>query len=320
MWPSDEIVTAAGSRFLFTVERSGRIEDYVKYDDIRNAVWGDPDDYLSCPRNMTAENVWNEGGSLFIGVFREDEGGDFPRDGAHMAGFAYGFTGLIDKEIGYRDPANLVFYSQYAGVLPGIRNSGLGIRLKRFQARAVRDGLGISVISCTYDPLVGVNARRNIHHLGMEAAAYKTACYTGYSGHFNRLDIPTDRFKAVWDLDHPRPTADVDAADLLERGRLAVSSVLAEVEGLSGRRSLPLATEPIRPEGQDPLLVEIPFDFYAMLKETAVDDPEVRRIPLDWRLITRRVFLSLFESGWRVVDFCLLPDGDRKRDFYVLSR
>ena len=69
-----------------------------------------------------------------------------------------------------------------------------------------------------------------------------------------------------------------------------------------------------------PHLLEIPFDFYAMLKETAVDDPEVRRIPLDWRLITRRVFLSLFESGWRVVDFRLLSDGDRKRDFYVLSR
>lgn len=319
MWPSEEIITVGGRRYLFVVETSDQLEDYSKYEDLRNTIWGDPGDFLACPRTMAAENVLHEGGSLFLGVFIESDRGKFPRDAAHMVGFAYGFVGLIDKQIGYRDPSNLAFYSQFAGVAPAFQNLGLGIHLKRFQARAVLNGLGVSRITCTYDPLVGVNAHRNVRRLEMEVRAYKAACYQWYTGHLNRLDVPTDRFLVMWDLVHARRSTAVDAAALLERDRLAVSSREMEVEGRSGRQRLSIAEERDLPEGDEPLLVEIPFDFYTLLQETAVEDPEVRRIPVDWRMATRRAFQTLLDAGWRVVDFRCFENAGRKRDFYVLS-
>jgi predicted GNAT superfamily acetyltransferase len=67
------------------------------------------------------------------------------------------------------------------------------------------------------------------------------------------------------------------------------------------------------------LLIQIPVDFYRVLQETEVEDPEVRRIPVDWRLHTRSSFLDLFERGYRVVDF-LKSGPDRPGDFYVLQK
>ena len=69
----------------------------------------------------------------------------------------------------------------------------------------------------------------------------------------------------------------------------------------------------------DNLLVQIPLDFYGMLKETDVADPDVRRIPVDWRLCTRSAFLGFFDRGFRVVDF-LRNSGNPPANYYVLAR
>jgi predicted GNAT superfamily acetyltransferase len=180
--------------------------------------------------------------------------------------------------------------------------------------------MGLSVIGCTFDPLAGVNAFRNLHRLGMEVPVYKDALYPGYAGHLNRLDVPSDRFSAVWDLRNPRNIPDIPVEGLLAADRLAVTSRLIEVSGPGGPRRLPVVEEREIPAGDDPLLVEIPFDFYALLRDTDVEDPAVRRIPLDWRMATRHVFHTLFDSGWRVVDFRCIKSNGRDRDFYVLAR
>ncbi len=66
-------------------------------------------------------------------------------------------------------------------------------------------------------------------------------------------------------------------------------------------------------------LVRIPRDFYLMLRETHVDDPDVRRIPVDWRLRTRDAFRGLFARGYRIVDFrgVRRPEAE---SWYVLQR
>jgi predicted GNAT superfamily acetyltransferase len=69
----------------------------------------------------------------------------------------------------------------------------------------------------------------------------------------------------------------------------------------------------------DVLLVQVPLDFYRMLRETDVADPAVRRIPVDWRQAAREVFLGLFARGYRVVDF-LKAGGRVSRNFYVLKK
>jgi predicted GNAT superfamily acetyltransferase len=316
--PLEKTVAVRDRRFLLRVETSSASADYRKYEDLREETWGFPDDHMSSDRNMMCENVLHEGGSLFIGAFAEAEGGGFAIDGPHLAGFCYGFVGVRDKAIGFRDPRNLRFYAQYAAVRRAWRRYGLGLLLKEFQRETVLELLGVSTIICTYDPLTGVNACRNVHRFGMDVLEYRVATYGEYGGHLNRQDVPTDRFLMSWDLEKGagRPKYALEAA---LAGPRPVRAGLRRVPGRTGELELEVV-EGTEPDADgDPLLVRIPLDFYRMLRETDVADPEVRRIPVDWRMATREVFLALFGRGYRVVDF-LEAAPAAPANQYVLAR
>ena len=318
MRPLEKMIAARDKRFLLRVETSAESSDYGKYEDLREEIWGFPDDHLSSTRNMMCENVFHEGGSLFIGAFAETESGRFEIDGPHLVGFCYGFVGVRDKSIGFRDAGNLRFYAQYAGVRTAYQSYGLGILLKEYQREMVLDLLGVSTIICTYDPLTGVNANRNVHHFGMDVLEYRVATYGEYGGLLNRPDVPTDRFLMSWDLTRTGGRTGYE----LEAALAAPATIRAgsqRVPGLSGEIALEVV------EGTDPgaagevLLVRIPLDFYRMLQETEVADPDVSRIPVDWRMATREVFLALFARGYRVVDFLKATAGV-PANHYVLAR
>lgn len=315
----EKTVTVRDRRFLLRVETSSASRDYAKYEDLRAEIWGFPDDHMSSPWNMMGENVFHEGGSLFIGAFAEaGEKGYFETDGAHLAGFCYGFVGVRDKAVGFRDVSNLRFYAQYAGVRKPYQSYGLGILLKEYQREMVLNLLGVSTIICTYDPLTGVNANRNIHYFGMDVLEYRVATYGEYGGLLNRPDVPTDRFLMSWDLLRTagRPAYDLGAALAASP---AIRAVPCRVTGKSGPIELE-AVEGTEPEARsDILLVRIPLDLYRMLQETDVADPAVRRIPVDWRTATREVFQHLFARGFRVVDF-LKATPERPGNHYVLLR
>ena len=314
----ERTVAVRDKRFLLRVETSRDPEDYRIYEDLRNEIWDFPDDHLAGTRNMMCENVFHEGASLFIGAFAEAPGGGFEVDGKHLAGFCYGFVGVRDKAIGFRDPANLRFYSQYAGVRRAFQSYGLGILLKEHQREMVLDILGVSAMICTYDPLAGINAHRNIHHFGMDVLEYRVATYGEYGGLLNRLDVPTDRFLMSWDLERTSGRPDYDFEAVLS----APQTIIAGLRGVKGK-STELELEIVEgtdPDAAgDPLLVRIPLDFYRMLQETDVADGDVRRIPVDWRMATRAVFQGLFSRGYRVVDF-RKAGGRASANYYVLSR
>ncbi len=315
----EKLVDCRGRRFLLRVETSTDPEDYRKYEDIRNQVWGFLDDHLAGPRNLLCENYLVDGTSLFIGAFQESEAGGFLYDAAHLAGFLYGFAGVRDKSLGLRSPENLWFYSQFAGVKEEYRGFGLGVAMKEFQGQVVLEVLGIGTIVCTFDPLTAVNAYRNISRLGMEVEAYKTAVYGGYGGLLNREDVPSDRFFASWDLrgkdrsgrEGTRPRTAPETALELE----AVS-----VRGRSGRLNLEVPVRHATSFSRDTVLVPIPADFYSMLRETDVADPATRRIPVDWRLATRQVFLALLGSGYEVSDFIRAVDAGRGPHYIFRKR
>jgi predicted GNAT superfamily acetyltransferase len=318
MRPLERTVVVKDKRFLLRVETSHESGDYLKYEDLREEIWGFPDDHMSSARNMMCENVFHEGASLFIGAFSEAEAGGFELDGKHLAGFCYGFVGIRDKEIGFRDPSNLRFYAQYAGVRKAYQSFGLGILLKEHQREMVLGLLGVPAIICTYDPLTGVNANRNVHRFGMDVLEYRVATYGEYGGLLNRSDVPTDRFLMCWDLERTdgRPAYDLAAA-LAEPKPIRAST--RRVAGKSGHLELEVVEGTDAKAAGGTLLVRIPLDFYRMLQETDVADPEVKRIPVDWRLATRAVFQGLFAGGYRVVDF-RKADADVPGNFYVLSR
>ena len=297
-----ETTFASGGRtFLLRVEDSAAAADYQKYEDLRNAVWGFPEDHLAGTRNMMCENFLHEGSSLFIGAFIADRAGRFPREAASLAGFCYGFVGLRDKSRGFRDPANLWFYAQYLGVRPEFQRFGLGVRLKEFQRETLLDHYGVTQVVCTFDPLTAVNALRNIRHFGMEVIEYRVATYGEYGGHLNRLDVPTDRLFMSWDLTRPPGAREAVA---VPAGTPRVLQVRTQrVRARSGETDVEIAGEPDLTLTNELLLLPIPRDFYALLSETDVDDPAVRGIPLDWRLKTRRALLDLLGRGYRIADF-----------------
>lgn len=317
--PLSEVRTVRGRDYLFRVETSSRPADYLMYERVRNEIWEFAEDALPGSRNMMSENYFHDGSSLFIGVFAGDGRGGFPVEESGLAGFSYGFVGVRDRDVGFRNPANLWFYSQYAGVRPGFERRGLGLPLKEFQKRVLLEAFGIGAVVCTYDPLTGVNARRNIHRLGMDVLEYREDTYGAFGGRLNRADLPSDRFFAYWDLRREAPRPSFALEPLLDSGADVINAFEAEVAGRSGPRRLEVWDGLTLDPAADPCLVRIPADFYEMLRETDTEDERVRRIPLDWRLGTRTAFRTLFQRGYRVVDF-LSAAGQPRRNYYVLSK
>jgi predicted GNAT superfamily acetyltransferase len=308
-----------GKRFLLQVETSHDAVDYIRYEEIRNEIWEDPLDSLAGARNMAAENFWNEGSSLFIAAYVMDKNGEFTKDKAHLVGFSYGFVGVKDKEIGFKNIKNIEFYSQYTGVHEEYQSFGLGVLIKEFQREILRDVFGVYTVNCTYDPLAGVNAFRNIHHFRMDVVEYLEDCYADFTGKLNRLDVPADRFFVSWDLkkDPQKPQYDID--NLLNSGMSVIQTEVQEVRGKTGPVRLDVLSGVDISLENKLLLVEIPYDFYTMLQETDVSDTKIREIPVVWRYKTREVFQDLFRRGYSIIDFRYISVKDRKRDFYVLS-
>lgn len=316
----DTVHVINGKRYLFAVEVSQEKDDYRKYEELRQEIWKEPIDHMGGERNLLCENYFDMGSSLFTGVFVEDEKGGFRKDSHHLVGFSYGFVGVRDKELGFRSLENFIFYSQYLGVKKKYQDLGLGRRIKEFQRRIVRDVFGVWTIACTFDPLVGVNASRNIHRFGMDIIGYEESFYKDFGGELNRTDIPSDRLCASWDLsrDIERPEYGLD--DLVASGHSVILSEISELQGRNGPVCLEVVTSLRFDWDREFVLVEIPYDFYAMLRETDVSDKNVRKIPLEWRMATRKAFQELFERRYNVIDFRTYRDGDRKRDYYILKR
>ena len=317
----EKIVEVKGKKFLFKVETSDRHEDYLKYEKLRNEIWDYPEDNLPGTRNMMCENFFHEGSSLFIAVYKEDKEGNFSKqDYSHLVGFSYGFVGVRDKKIGFKDPENLWFYSQYTGVKEDYQHYSLGILIKEFQKEKLIDLFGIYSVTCTYDPLTGVNAYRNIHYFGMEVLEYRVSAYGEFGGRLNREDIPCDRFFMLWDLKKKIQRPNYDINSLIKDKLIVLEANYSKIKGKNREIELEIAGKVNLEIENEFLLVQIPYDFYTMLRETDVDKEEIRRIPLDWRLKTREVFLNLFKRGYKIIDFRKIEIDGRIKDFYVLKK
>jgi predicted GNAT superfamily acetyltransferase len=308
-----------GKVFLLKAETSHKTSDYMKYEEIREEIWENPLDNLAGTRNMAAENFFNEGSSLFIAAYVEDESGSFTEDKAHLVGFSYGFAGVKDKEIGFRDIANIEFYSQYTGVKEEYQRYGLGVLIKEFQRKILRDVFGVYTVTCTFDPLSGINAYRNIHHFRMNVVDYLEDCYIDFAGKLNRLDVPADRFFVSWDLKSKPPKLHYDLKEIFDSGKCVIQTERNKVAGKNGPFQLDVIKGVDLSLEDRFLLVEIPFDFYRMLQETDVSDSSIREIPVIWRYKTREVLRELLQRGYSIIDFRYIEEEKRKRDFYLLS-
>ena len=316
----EKIHCIKGKKFLLKIEANHDLDNYPKFEKMRSKIWGEPKDTLSSPRNMSCENYFNEGTSLYIGAYVEDKDCGLKSDEELMVGFSYGFVGVKNKKLGFKSPDNLLFYSQFTGVIKEFQEYGLGVCLKNFQREIIENLYGIDTITCTYDPLAGVNAYRNVHLFGMDIIDYRIAYYGDFSGSLNRADIPSDRFYVWWALKEKKGRPIYELEKLIKPTTLAVSSAWKEITGAGGPTFIETVDSINLDLESEYVLVEIPFDYYRMLQETDVVDDAVRQIPLDWRLGTRQVFQVYMAKRYQIVDFRYYSDLGRKRDFYILRK
>jgi predicted GNAT superfamily acetyltransferase len=152
----------------------------------------------------------------------------------------------------------------------------------------------------------------------MDVISYNESHYGRFGGNLNRTDVPCDRFSLSWDLKKEIQRPNYNMEELLQAERKIIHSELAEIKGRTRNVVLEVVQEVELNLGHEYLLVEIPLDFYLMLRETDVENKETRKIPLDWRMATRKAFSSLLDRGYEIIDFRLVEDEKRKRDFYIL--
>jgi predicted GNAT superfamily acetyltransferase len=261
-------------------------EEYTAAEEIQRTVWHFPDREL-IPLNELV--VMQKHGGHVFGAF----------DRGTLIGFCFGCPA-------YRD-GKAYHYSRMLGVLPGKQDSGIGHTMKLKQREYVLEQ-GLDLIVWTFDPLQSRNAYLNIEKLGCVIREYSVNLYPTSDSQFNR-GLESDRFTPEWwirtrrvkdRIAGKRPAYNLgDYPPAIETERHARGwRVPARLRtGLRARR----------------VSVEIPDDIDALKK----DDLSLAQ---DWRSKTREAFTSYFDRGYVVHGFLGLPEGERRRSFYLLEK
>jgi predicted GNAT superfamily acetyltransferase len=231
--------------------------------------------------------IAKEGGQVLLA--RHNETGE-------PVGFAYGFLGRTKT-------GRLKLASHQVGVAPAYQNQGVGYQLKLAQREAaLADGLDL--ITWTYDPLQGRNARLNLHKLGAVCHIYFPNLYGPMRDELNQ-GLPSDRFRVEWWI-ATAWVADRLAGQAQPHQSLdypVLNPATLQTDGLLAPPDLSPS-----PEGEF-CLVEFPANLNQLRAATT-------KLALQWRLHTRQIFQTAFELGYTAVDMLHHED----RNYYLLQK
>ncbi|HEY3287665.1 MAG TPA: hypothetical protein VGJ96_11175 [Gemmatimonadaceae bacterium] len=261
-----------------------QIRDLVSHEDrrqcvaLQEATWGADFSELVPPAIL---QVGPKVGGITAGAF--DQSG-------RLVAFVFGLTGIRHGVLAH--------WSDMLAVVPELRGTGIGARLKAWQ-RARCEEMGVRVIYWTWDPLVSRNSHLNLNKLGARVDEFVENMY-GVTDSSQMGPLPTDRFVAAWELDHVmiarRLAARADDAPTLASLPLAAG----------GPGAPPPATWLDAPA----VRVDIPRDFPALL----ATDPAAAAA---YRRHSHAAFMHYFALGYQISSFHPAPDGDGS---YVLTR
>lgn len=144
-------------------------------------VWGfDPREITPLTELVVAQKH----GGLVLGAF----------DGDRLVGFLFGWIG--------RGNGRTYHYSRMTGVVPELRDRGLGLQMKLWQRRWALEQ-GYDLVCWTFDPLQSRNAHFNLRKLGVVCREYLVNFYGENQSRFNR-GLETDRLLVEWWIASPR--------------------------------------------------------------------------------------------------------------------
>lgn len=223
--------------------------------------------------------------------------GAYDDDGT-LVGFVFGLTGFRDGA-----PAH---WSDMLAVRPGVRDTGLGRRLKLFQREEVLR-LGVRTMYWTFDPLQSRNAYLNLTKLGAVVREYRENMYGDSDSPLHR-GIGTDRFVALWRMDTDRVVTRLESepsafAEEITALRSDAAPALGATDDPSHPGPLPVDDLP----DADVVRVAIPSNIDVV----KADDPDLARA---WRAATRRVFTHYLAAGFEV---CAFVRGARTSEYLV---
>lgn len=246
------------------------IEDYQAIEQLQVDIWGDSVGVAPTPLLLT---IAKESGVVLL-AFDDDT----------PIGFAFGFLALTDDR-------RLKMASHQVGVLPEYQGTGAGYRLKLAQRQAMLDQ-NIELITWTFDPLQGRNARLNLRKLGAVCNTYIPNLYGQMDDDLNQ-GLPTDRFRVDWWVATPH-VAQRLAGQVVEPDRPSPECPLLN-PSTTRANGLPAPPDSVDSPATGRCLVEVPPDIN-VLKEQAPD------LALKWRLHTREIFKTAFAQGYTAVD------------------
>lgn len=279
----------------FTIRDLQTYDELLMVHQLQQTIWGfgEPGMGLYPPVLYTA----SKNGGVVLGAF-DAEG--------RMVGYIFSFLG--------REPGGpLKLCSQTMGVLPEWRGQGVAAALKWAQReRALAEGL--SLITWTYDPLEGANARLNMHKLGAVSRRYWRNIYGEHFGALNE-GLPSDRLLVEWWIRGLRVEVEAKVKGEVE------GKAKGEGEGEEGVRVFEVAgggearrVMEFRPDLDAPsLALEVPADIQRLKQADMA-------LALDWRLRVREAFETYFERGYVVTDFVTEGTGEARRNYYILSQ
>ena len=251
------------------------------------------DDFRACL--ALQEETWGEGFSerVSMAVLRVAQilggvaAGAFRDDGT-LDGFVFGMTGPRDGVV--------VHWSDMLAVRRGIRDTGLGRRLKEYQRTFLLER-GIERMHWTFDPLQSRNAHLNFAKLGTVAREYRRDMYGESDSPLHR-GIGTDRFIVLW----PLSSARVERRLAGQGPDPALAEAARPVLGAgSGSDSHPRPGRTLLDREEPVLRMAIPADI-AMIMATDMT------LAVAWRAATRQVLTHDLDRGYEVREFERGPD------------
>jgi chorismate synthase len=260
-------------------------EDYEACTAFQEEIWG-----VGFNERVSGAilKVANRIGGLSAGAF--DEKGV-------LQGFVFGLTGIEDGE--------LVHWSDMLAVRAGLRDQGLGTRLKKYQ-RDVLLPRGVRRMRWTFDPLQSRNAYVNLAKLGILTGEYARDMY-GDTGSPLHRGVGTDRLVAFWEMDSDRVTKRLRGLDAPPDA--SIMEFLPMVIPVGSGGVYPLPGEPVLGLDGPAILLTIPGEI----------DPIVAKdveLAVRWRQVTRAAFQHYFSRGYQATE--LFPQGTLSH--YLLAR
>jgi predicted GNAT superfamily acetyltransferase len=251
------------------------------------AVWGYADREVVPAAQMRAAL---HAGALVAGAFV----------GRDQVGFLYGFPALPHE----RGLTGMGMHSHMLAVRPEARGLGAGRALKWYQRQWCRDR-GMRWVTWTFDPLQTKNAHLNLEHLGAVVHEYQVDFYGILGGQLSGT-LPTDRFVALWWLDHER----VERRFLRDRAARLVAPLPEGAEVPPARVPTPRAERAwaLRAglgegPGEVDEGVDAPEIWLAAPREIARLRAEAPHVALAWREAYKAILPPLVERGYEVRGF-----------------